>query len=733
MANKAQQTIKIQFKAVGNKPLESAIKSLDRASKNLTKSQRQLVKQGNLLTQVQGKVTQSTHKFGKGLFETEHRTRILGGSLAVLRSKLLVFNFLMGLGARQLATFAQQSAKLEGMEKAFNTLSGGGALASNAVNKLTDATDGTVSKMDLFKQANNAMILGVTKNSDEMAQMFDIAQRLGEALGRDTASSIESLITGIGRQSRLMLDNIGIIVDTKKAYKDYANELSKSVDELTDAEKKQAFFNATMESATLKASKLNKEEENASKAFQRLSADLDNASARLGEHFTPLAIEASKALSGLAKSIDTESINNMGILLTGVAGSFAVYRTAVLGATIATNGFAISSGIATGGITILSGAIIALMAKMSGLFDTPTTEIIELEQKAKDLKNQIQQLEIANLDTKDATIELTEAQKKLKELTEGNIKNIGDEIKALILKKAELQGASQLTLLQLKYGKEFVENNKELINKLIEQTAIVKELEEIKGEISSKERERSKLEQKIQERKIELARELFNIELQANADRLTSLSIQEEFNLKMLERNILYQQEQKFIKDLIKNNAQLATELGLVADMTAEQKATVAIVGSLSDAFINATLNAQNFGDAVESAFKTLLAQLASKAIQFGLMSMFGVIPKGGTSFLKFAFAHTGGYIKEDKTIQRFATGGQVQGEDNVPIMAQAGEFVMSRNAVDSIGIDNLARMNQTGNAGVTINVQGNMIAEESYVRDTLIPEIQKAQGLNLA
>ena len=733
MANKAQQTIKIQFKAVGNKPLESAIKSLDRASKNLTKSQKQLVKQGNLLTQVQGKVTNSTNKFGKGLLETEHGTRILGGSLAVLRSKLLVFNFLMGLGARQLATFAQQSAKLEGMEKAFNTLSGGGALASSSINKLTNATDGTVSKMDLFKQANNAMILGVTKNSDEMAQMFDIAQRLGEALGRDTASSIESLITGIGRQSRLMLDNIGIIVDTKKAYKDYANELNKSVDDLTDAEKKQAFFNATMESATLKASKLNKEEENASKVFQRLSADLDNASARLGEHFTPLAIEASKALSNLVNSIDTESINNMGIALTGIAGSFAVYRTAVLGATIATNGFAISSGIATGGITILSGAIIALMAKMSGLFDTPTTEIIELEQKAKDLKSQIQQLEIANLDTKDATIELTEAQKKLKELTEGNIKNIGDEIKALILKKAELQGASQLTLLQLKYGKEFVENNKELINKLIEQTAIVKELEEIKGEISSKERERSKLEQKIQERKIKLARELFNIELQANADRLTSLSVQEEFNLKMLERNILYQQEQKFIKDLIKNNAQLATELGLVADMTAEQKATVAIVGSLSNAFINATLNAQNFGDAVESAFKTLLAQLTSKAVQFGLMSMFGVIPKGGTSFLKFAFAHTGGYIKDDKTIQRFATGGVVQGEDNVPIMAQAGEFVMSRNAVQSIGVENLAQMNQTGNAGVTVNIQGNMIGNEEFVRDTLIPEINRTVNQGLA
>ena len=43
------------------------------------------------------------------------------------------------------------------------------------------------------------MILGVSNNSDEMAEMFDIAQRLGRALGQDTAMSVESLITGIGR------------------------------------------------------------------------------------------------------------------------------------------------------------------------------------------------------------------------------------------------------------------------------------------------------------------------------------------------------------------------------------------------------------------------------------------------------------------------------------------------------------------------------------------------------
>jgi len=63
--------------------------------------------------------------------------------------------------------------------------------------------------------------------------------------------------------------------------------------------------------------------------------------------------------------------------------------------------------------------------------------------------------------------------------------------------------------------------------------------------------------------------------------------------------------------------------------------------------------------------------------------------------------------------------------------MAQAGEFVMSRNAVDSIGIDNLAKMNQTGNSGVTVNISAPLVDET--VIDTIIPAIEKAQRMNLA
>ena len=118
--------------------------------------------------------------------------------------------------------------------------------------------------------------------------------------------------------------------------------------------------------------------------------------------------------------------------------------------------------------------------------------------------------------------------------------------------------------------------------------------------------------------------------------------------------------------------------------------------------------------------------------------SLVALTPGGATggAILNLAsglIAHTGGLIT-NRGIQRFANGGMVQGQDNVPILAQAGEFVMRRDAVQNIGVENLAQMNRTGNAGgVTINVSGNMIANDEFVRDTLIPEIKKTVGRGLA
>ena len=70
--------------------------------------------------------------------------------------------------------------------------------------------------------------------------------------------------------------------------------------------------------------------------------------------------------------------------------------------------------------------------------------------------------------------------------------------------------------------------------------------------------------------------------------------------------------------------------------------------------------------------------------------------------------------------------GGKRHSQGGTIIEAERGEFVMSRKGVESVGLDALNSMNQGNGAGVTININGNMIGNESFVRDTLIPEINK-------
>ena len=268
-----QEKITIKFEAKGQKPIIDALNKLADAQRRATDASKKHAKAG-------------------GILDTGHKrlaktNGLLANSFATIRSKLLLLTFAMSMGVRQLIEFTKAAAKVESMGRAFNTLSGGTGKASIAMGRLQKATNGTMTEMDLLKQANSAMVLGVTKSSEEMAEMFDIAQRLGRALGQDTAMSVESLITGIGRQSRLMLDNIGIIVKSEEAYKAYADELGITADQLTDSQKKQAFFNATMESARTKVASLGKETLTSEDAFQQFSTAMTEFGTAIGETLLP--------------------------------------------------------------------------------------------------------------------------------------------------------------------------------------------------------------------------------------------------------------------------------------------------------------------------------------------------------------------------------------------------------------------------------------------------------------
>ena len=159
--------------------------------------------------------------------------------------------------------------KLEGLEIAFKNLAGGAQNATAMMNEMNHAFRGTVDQVTMLEQANTALLLGVARNANEMAFLATAARQLGKAVGKDAAFGFKSLTVGIGRQSKLWLDNLGIMVDTTKAYEDFAVILGKTALELTDVERKQAFMNATMAATRDRLQKLGDDVETAGEKFAR--------------------------------------------------------------------------------------------------------------------------------------------------------------------------------------------------------------------------------------------------------------------------------------------------------------------------------------------------------------------------------------------------------------------------------------------------------------------------------
>lgn len=151
-----------------------------------------------------------------------------------------------------------------------------------ALERLRSATNGMVSSYDLMTQANIALTLGSAQNIEQFAQMAAVSQKLGRALGVDAAYALNSLNIGISRQSKLILDNLGIMVDIEEANRRYALTVGKSVKELTDQEKAQAFANEAMRQGTIAADAMNISVKSSGMAFLQLkTAMMDSKDAVL--------------------------------------------------------------------------------------------------------------------------------------------------------------------------------------------------------------------------------------------------------------------------------------------------------------------------------------------------------------------------------------------------------------------------------------------------------------------
>ena len=611
-------------------------------------------------------------------------SRLLDHSFATMRSHMLLFSFAMSLGIRQLIKFTKQAARVQAMEKGFNTLSGGANNAAISMTKLKLATNGTMSEMAIFEQANNAMILGVTNNSDEMSEMFDMAQRLGRALGVDTERSIQSLVTGLGRQSVKMLDNIGIIVKSNEAYEDYAKANNKVASELTDGEKRQAFFTAALESGRKKMQQLGPETLTAKDSFDRFGATMSDVATSFGEASSPAITSFMDQFSDWVFRLTAGPMEEL-VHDLSAAGIEVTKFTGIMEA--------LEQEQADVAIKKVTNSSAQLIDKMLSL--APSTELFELALKhagvgMKDLEGIAKGLAIANDVLSNSQDQYTG---KVLDFSNATMKQLNVAITVYQNQLKEILQAQE-------DGKTHTEDGIEITDELIgiynDQILTLASLTKAVNDYNAAMAVKNGTNEKDNESQDE------NTESTKAA-----ATASKELNDTIRERNTLLNKQMSAISKAATGFAALGKELGV------NEKAIMALQA------VSALANAH-------SAASDVLADKEIQPTWLRYAAAAGMYAQGLAHVLAIRKAESQAGSAVGKFEQGGYIGGRPHSQGGTIIEAERGEFVMSRNAVESIGLETLSMMNEGGGGSVNVTVTGNVMTQD-FVEGELAESIKEA------
>jgi len=260
-------------------------------------------------------------------------------------------------------------ANVQLLRERFDTLAESAGTTGDALlNALRVASGGEITDFNLQLAANKAQLLGVADSAQEFGVLMEIARDRAQQLGISTTQAFNDLVTGLGRGSALILDNLGIIVSVDEANKAYAASLGKTASALSEAEKKQALINQVLQQgqATLAAS--GGAVEGNANAFARAGVTLQNLgntfSTFLSNGLAPYA--ASIGDAGEVTSQFIATMQGMGAantqaatqLQANAAGQFA-YNAAIAQGATATQAAAAFQTAYVGALSQTSAATVA--------------------------------------------------------------------------------------------------------------------------------------------------------------------------------------------------------------------------------------------------------------------------------------------------------------------------------------------------------------------------------------
>jgi hypothetical protein len=198
-------------------------------------------------------------------------TKLAGGVTAAV-SALLAMR-----GASEEAAFLDQKLK---------NVSGTVSAGQNEFAKLQLATKGAFSLEQLVKARSQVEAFNLPLKVTP--ELMSSLQSRSVAMGITTEHALESLIIGLSRGSAKILDNLAILVQISDVEKEHAAAIGKTVEQLTEQEKKQALVNEATRQLTAGGQDLGRGFGSTTNEFQRITALLEDMGNDLGGMLIPL-------------------------------------------------------------------------------------------------------------------------------------------------------------------------------------------------------------------------------------------------------------------------------------------------------------------------------------------------------------------------------------------------------------------------------------------------------------
>jgi len=627
----------------------------------------------------------NTKGYNKAANRMRGETQGLMAGLGSLRNKILVYSFALGGAVAVMNKFVQASSGFQDVKTRLVGLTGGVQQAESAFkafNKVAATTPFQLADVVNAGAQLEAFGLNATltlrATTDLAAYMDTTATEAASALGRAFAGGAGA--ADILREKgilQLIKDSQGITDLTKTTLPEFRVALIRA---MTDPD-----------------GRISGSADRLSKTFSGAVSNMQDAmtrfAARIGDSVIGPLTEVAQGAERFFRAMDAKRTAEVATSIGVLATAFGLLRVQALlaNAALASYGKIFKA-------ILLAGTVLGIdkLFQMAGTFDHLKTSVDDSTDSLGDQNAELQAY-LTSLNTVDTAVTTMAERnanytKSLDSLTEG----YRDQVASLLAQEAAMNGADAVEVERIKNSGKMSE----------EMRIAIEQIEIINARLQSR---------------ITLEKELKNItksKAQQELDKLQAELDQEEFLEE--ERQATFKKAKQELEELTKESGEkLAVNMKTNVD--------------LSNQFASGILMAANAMQTLKSDAEVTAGQMIR--IMGSIISLIpgGQIPGAVIQGIGMLTAHTGGLVK-DNGIQRFANGGMVQGEDNVPIMAQAGEFIMKRSAVQNIGVQNLANMNRTGSGGgVTINISGNMIGNDEFVRDNLIPEIQKVSNQGLA